>query len=159
MFEGKSVRESVIELRQVDPNRSASDMARVIGCSRERVRQILKSLDLPTTSGAYRVQYFCQNRECGREMTGSGRTTRKYCDKTCHSKACRTKVICAECGTAKFVTNSQYKYKMAHGQKVWYCGRACLGKWLGREHGSGVQYAQRRKETEGFSWRRFLKMQ
>ena len=159
MFEGKSVRESVIELRQADPDRSASDMAKVIGCSRERVRQVLKSLDLPTTSGAYRVQYFCQNLECGKELTGSGRNKRKYCDKTCYFKSRRTEVICAECGKAKYVINSQYKYKMAHGQKCWYCSRTCLGAWLGREHGVGTRRGVDLNEgREGFSWRKLLKM-
>ena len=158
MVESKGVRENVLKLRQEDPGRSASDMAREIGCSRERVRQILKTLNLPTTSAEFRRKYYCENPKCGKELSGSGRTTRRHCSRKCYSDASRVDVVCAECGIVKSVINSQYKYKIAHGQKVWYCSRTCLGTWLGREHGRGVQYVREQNVKEGFSWKRILRI-
>jgi hypothetical protein len=42
-------RQRVLEMRERDPRVSAAVMARMIGCSRERVRQLLKDLGLPTS--------------------------------------------------------------------------------------------------------------
>ncbi|MAH48009.1 hypothetical protein CMI37_19460 [Candidatus Pacearchaeota archaeon] len=38
----------IVEMRQVDPERSAASMARELGISRERVRQLLVKAKLPT---------------------------------------------------------------------------------------------------------------
>jgi len=55
-------------LRDAAPNMAASTMARVLGITRERVRQILVELSLPTAPNErpLRCQYvFRSGRECG----------------------------------------------------------------------------------------------
>lgn len=43
-----SARQKIIEIRKSNPEARAAEIARIIGVSRERVRQILQSLSMPT---------------------------------------------------------------------------------------------------------------
>ena len=49
-----TTRDKVLEIRSEEPNAQAADIARTVGVTRERVRQILQQAGLPTQVGGTR---------------------------------------------------------------------------------------------------------
>jgi len=49
-----TTRDKVLEIRAAEPNAQAADIARTVGVTRERVRQILQQAGLPTQVGGTR---------------------------------------------------------------------------------------------------------
>ena len=49
-----TTRDKVLAIRAEEPNAQAADIARTVGVTRERVRQILKTVGLPTQVGGTR---------------------------------------------------------------------------------------------------------
>ena len=49
-----TTRDKVLEIRAAEPNAQAADIARTVGVTRERVRQILQQAGLPTEVGGTR---------------------------------------------------------------------------------------------------------
>lgn len=109
-------------MRQDNPTAKAIDMARDIGVSRERVRQILTSLSLPTS---FRRHWFCK--DCGKRVASYAIRCRE-----CYTKSRYTYYTCEECGSIKRIRISDLK--RLHPR---FCSRKCQGKWFGRTYGRG----------------------
>jgi len=111
----------VQQMRQNNPNIKAIDMAREIGVTRERVRQVLKSLELSTN---FRRKWFC--RDCGKRVA-------RYATrcKACYIESRYTFYTCEECGATKRIYIADLK--RLHPR---FCSQKCQGKWLGRNYGS-----------------------
>jgi len=121
---------TVIEVqraRQDDPRVKAIVMARDIGVSRERVRQVLTSLSLTTN---FRRQWFCK--DCGTGVASYAIRCR-----ACYFKSLYTTFACEECGTAKRILITDLK--RLHPR---FCSKKCQGKWFGRVYGRGHHVPQ-----------------
>ena len=121
----KDNKQVVKELREAQPKLQASAIARELGISRERVRQILEALGLPTSfPSPLRV---CVNDGCDNELPR--RSKAKTCSPECFYAYRRTTFICAYCGAEKEILKSrlavqQKKYKFT------YCSKPCRGHGL-----------------------------
>jgi len=104
--------EKILELRKHNPELKAAEIARIIGLSRERVRQVLLSLELPTdlTRGEFgNVRLICDN--CGKIFMRLGtmhrhRVKRGYRHTYC-SKRCLGQVIGRTYGYGKSGSTNQ----------------------------------------------------
>jgi len=122
--------DKVAELRWQNPRMRASAIARQVGVSRERVRQILVQLRLPT-------RFPIQSKLC---RNCSVKIPRKNVSDLC--RKCRQEevtLICDECGQQYSVLRSREKAKQKRGHKHRFCSRECVGKWTGKHYGRGVR--------------------
>ena len=86
--------ETVRKLREEDPEISQASMARKIGVSRERVRQILVKLELPAI-GKVKRPHYCDS--CSKPIWKGRFYQRKYCDNICKRAAHCVTIKCAGC--------------------------------------------------------------
>ena len=66
-------KQRVLDIRKKDPMRKAIDIAIELGISRERVRQLLNQLGLPTNLQNPKQIYLCRN--CGHRIRFSQRVS------------------------------------------------------------------------------------
>ena len=116
-------KESIKEFRRVDPTRKAVSMAQELGITRERVRQILNDLSLPTSF--YAISQTCLNKEC------SNTVPKHRISQTCSSEYATAlrmgEFTCAFCGKIKkmrksLIQTQKNRYKNLH------CSRSCSSK-------------------------------
>ena len=115
----------VIQYRRKYPGMRASEIAKKVGISRERVRQILKAEGLPTTIENLPVNV-CS--VCAAKMVSRKTTTCR----DCIIKNAWVEVHCETCDTLKKVRKSTYKYRAKQDNhrynNKYYCGRECFYK-------------------------------
>lgn len=125
-----STRDRVIALRTHDQTLRATHIAKMVGVSRERVRQILSgeglSTKVPFTSFA-----FCE--DCNKRLS----TKSRFC-KVCFMKSRRMELVCMSCGTAYQIRKKEVETRRARGYKLNFCSRRCLGAHAGHTYGFGV---------------------
>ena len=120
-------------MRDVSPHRKASNMAEAIGCSRERVRQVLNKLKLPTS---FRPIHAC--RLCKKPIPG---VQRVYCSDTCRKRQYRIFRICIQCGEHFQLLAKRIAYEkrmLRHPHYGSWCSNRCQGQWLGLNYGKGA---------------------
>jgi len=121
----------VKELRSIDPNKPASTIARQIGISRERVRQILIELNLPTK---FQTPTLCS--KCGKKLKWGKKPGGPLFCKTCRSENYHnkhtTKIICPYCNRQFTRENSYIKRSLKLGQKF-FCSYSCRSFSVWRE--------------------------
>ncbi len=98
------------------------EIARQLGISRERVRQLRNDLGLPRQ--AFKVIYVCH--VCGCHMS----ERRMYCEKCAFDLYHETK-SCNSCGKPITRSKSLWRGNLA------FCDRQCQGRWLGLKYGRG----------------------
>ena len=122
--------EKIIDLRQKNPKMTLADIGRIVGLSRERVRQILVRHGLSTK--AFRPKPFCPL--CGKPSLRALKTSCLEC------KAKRKWVYlpCDHCGRAvkksRLLRERQMK-DPRYTNKRTFCNKACMGQWLGANYG------------------------
>lgn len=121
----------VSELRQENPEMKAIDIAKRVGVSRERVRQILIDLGLPTN---FNKPVFCKS--CGVRIDSRGSTG--FCQK-CYLEALHethwATLICDGCGKEyelRLSVISRRQHNKHHS-----CSNKCKGSWFGKKYGFG----------------------
>ena len=107
-----------------------SDIARLVGISRQRVCQILQQEGLPTRHlirQTNKYQYNCLL--CGKISTN------KFCSEECQKLWRQIPVVCTRCGKLFFREVHQFLANYRdHGDTV-FCGRNCQSKWIGERYG------------------------
>ncbi|MBI4288042.1 MAG: hypothetical protein HY671_06410 [Chloroflexi bacterium] len=124
----------VAELRLQSPDMPGAEIARQLGISRERVRQILAKRRLPT-----RVKWAPKNRcsRCNarlRDRTKTGLCLR--CLKERRHMEGHTKLVCEVCGVSFERRASRVRAQAKRGYVHTFCGKVCQGRWLGAQRGS-----------------------
>ena len=116
-------KQAVKEFRAADPTRRASIMAKDLGISRERVRQILNALDLPT---AFFIEpQICENDICQNKVPRYSKS--KTCSRECFTAHRMGKFICDFCGKIKEMSKALIALQKSR-YKHMYCSRSCRGK-------------------------------
>ena len=115
----EKTRVKVERLRLGNPLLPAVDIARQVGVSRERVRQLLVRLGLPTRIKPEPVQW-C--RVCEKPI----RKVQSFCSMECWSTFHRIKVICYGCGITFSLRKSVYRARSRRNvsARFWH-SRAC----------------------------------
>jgi len=128
-----TVTDKVAELRSKAPQMPAIEVARQVGVSRERVRQILVNLGLPT-------RFRLPPRRCSICGTQIERDSLTGLCRACRHESCRVTLVCDECGRQYKVRRSYATARQKRGCRHKFCGLRCMGKWAGRHYGWGVQW-------------------
>ena len=111
----------VVQLREKYPDMRASEIGKIVGLTRERVRQILKSQGLSTTVEKPKPNN-CDL--CGEPVSGD--TSRHM---KCIQEEAWVIVPCATCGADRKVRSSTHKYRQQNGTHYtgkYYCNRKCF---------------------------------
>ena len=140
-------RESVIHLRKKDPTITASEMSRVIGKSRERVRQILLEEGLPTTVERAILTKVCP--QCGCEWVVGNRKKALFCSLQCYSDSRKVSIVCDNCGS--FFKRSRALHEWCLKVRKYehaFCNRKCLWVWFGKNYGSARLALHRKKQVQ-----------
>ena len=126
-LQGKTNREKVSLLRQSHPNMQAIRIAELLNIARERVRQLLISIGLPTCF--HRHYGWCEL--CGNAIPA---TRKVYCSSECRTQAKRVTFQCEYCGQNKVLILAVYNAQKRRGYKHMYCSIQCRnwGKWTFR---------------------------
>ena len=124
MGKDKSNKEKIKMFREIDPTRMAANMAKELNITRERVRQILNDLGLPTAFP--KPRRICGNEGCNNKIK-QYRDTAKFCGRACVKAQSMGSFICAYCGKE----NTKYKYLIKLQQskyKNMHCTHSCSSK-------------------------------
>jgi len=131
-----TTKQQIIELKKKNPVLRTSDIARLVGVSREWVRRVLKQEGLPTTltkAGDVSVRLCAR---CGKAISRAGKTGLCLsCYNHNVSMASKVKLVCAVCGK-EFYRRRSLVGKTKTG--TYYCSRTCWSKVLGRRFGFGA---------------------
>src|SRR5271157_2402425 len=104
-----------------------SEIAKMVGISRQRVHQILREEGLPTKQHIKKCQYKCP--VCGVI------SNRKFCSYECKKKWLYIPVICSECGNIFIRSRRKFMNSYPHHSSVLFCCKKCTGKWLKEHYG------------------------
>ena len=126
------VRESARRMIEVNPDLSYAEIGRILGVSRERIRQVI---------GVRRRKVrACQ--ACGKKLklsrSGLAKSAyyRGYCPECWTLEKERRRLehyrsfICEYCGTTFTRKASAVKRQLKRGQRVRWCSKQCQGRWL-----------------------------
>jgi len=125
-----------IESNDSDEKISQSDLADIVGVSRQRIAQLVELNGLEDV---------IKNREerkcvvCGNRM---GRKFGKYCSDECKIKFRTDKFYvtlkCASCKTEFTIKKSEYKARLRNKVgDTFFCSKKCQGTELGKKYGFG----------------------
>jgi predicted RNA-binding Zn-ribbon protein involved in translation (DUF1610 family) len=130
------IRDSTERLLNVNPSLTYAEIARLLGVSRERIRQI--------AGRRRRHPRVC--RVCGRliKLLQNGVTQTAYGERFCpdcwsvekenRRKAHYVTFTCETCGSDFTRKAGVVRRQQKAGQRVRWCSRRCHGKWLGAEY-------------------------
>lgn len=119
----------VIVKRLNNPCATLQSIGTEVGFTRERVRQILSTHNLPTV--ALRIKKLTQCLNCGKPID----YRRKFCGIHCFSAYSRIWISCSECGGMFWMHRSHLIYRInTKAQKRFFCSHQCQGKWLGTNY-------------------------
>jgi DNA-binding CsgD family transcriptional regulator len=126
-----NITQNVVECRDRQPDISASAIARTLGISRERVRQILKRAGCETDIKRHRhITIHC--RVCGRSI---GNSKSGLCHDCKYDAVPTFEVKCSMCGALKSLRDTGDNHVHKANNRHWFCDRHCMGKWLAENHG------------------------
>jgi predicted DNA-binding transcriptional regulator AlpA len=128
-------RNRVRDLRSADLFMKMSEIARIVGVSRQRVYQILQEEGLPTKQHVKKCLYACP--VCGRI------TNHKFCSGECRKEWLQIPVICSECGNLFIRSRSKFMNSYPHHSNVLFCSKKCTGKWLNKHYASKCHFNSR----------------
>jgi hypothetical protein len=118
-------KQKVKEMRDKEPTRSASSMAREIGRTRERVKQILDELGLATNFRS--PMRFCVNETCEKEVPKTSKA--QTCSPECFYAHRRETFNCFYCGKAKTLLKSRLAVQREKYTNL-YCTKSCRSKGI-----------------------------
>lgn len=108
-----------------------SQIASELGVSRERIRQLLHALNLPT-----RIKKYRPCRECGKLFPTKKGKKKAFCSLECRRASVYIKTRCAACGLEFEASKNVLKTKLKLGYKHFFCSRSCSRKFIGKLVGS-----------------------
>lgn len=137
-----SVKAKVLEVLSGNPALSYSIIARNVGVTRERVRQIARQNGYPPRTGILKLKR-CP--VCGKVSN----IRNLYCSTACSYKAIRKRVVvdCYQCGKSIERTPSNMRTKSGKN----FCSRACYGKSKVKYHSIGTK--NRKTLTGDFTYK------
>ena len=118
-------------IRNQKPSATLQEIGTMVNRTRERIRQILNKLGLPTK--AIHTKRLCPI--CNKEIATSDK---RYCSRECLSKSYRQLFICEVCGQPFALLNSVANARVGKGGHIRFCSKYCQGKWLGQNYGKGA---------------------
>ena len=124
-------KQRVLDIRKKDPLRKAIDIAQEVGISRERVRQLLNELGLPTNLKNPKKIYLCSG--CGRSILYTQRRT-MLCA-ICKIKSNYQLVTCQGCGEQFPRRNCVVRTSKKRGYEHVFCSYSCNGKHNAAQYG------------------------
>jgi RNase P subunit RPR2 len=107
------------------------ELARRLGVSRERIRQMVNTAGLrPLLRVQERKRYFCSR--CGKEIKPGNR----FCAE-CRYAMHHITLTCTQCGKEFAITMSDYKRRLKRRKTSagFFCSRRCFGMYIGRVFG------------------------
>jgi len=119
-------RSQVRDLRSANLLMKMSEIARIVGVSRQRVYKILQEEGLPTKHHIRKCLYKCP--VCGKI------TSRKFCSGECRKEWLQIPVICSECGNLFIRSRRQFMNCYPNHNNVLFCSKKCTGKWLNKNY-------------------------
>ena len=128
----KDKMEKLAKIRWTNPCATLQEMGDRLGVSRERIRQMLNRLELPTRHYSEKKMVGCL--QCGSPI----REGKEFCNLKCHTAYNAIFVTCNQCGkltrktTARVISTEQRVKKGYKGN--YYCDRKCFGRWFGENH-------------------------
>jgi|TARA_Y100000310_G_scaffold162986_1_gene162918 hypothetical protein len=122
-------REMVLRLRTINPEMKASHIAKEIGVTRERVRQILNMLGLPTRVGLLPVEYCLQ---CGKPRNRN----RLFCSRACAWESKYIYLKCMGCGNDFKRREKLHAHNLRKGSSYVFCSKSCFGRHFGSQNRS-----------------------
>ena len=125
--------EKVEGLRKTDPRITQAEMARRIGVSKERVRQILRKKGMAAVPDPLTAT--CQH--CGKKI----HPNRSFCNQECRSTHSHTALICSECGRSYTIRRNVLNSRKKRGTRHNFCSRRCMGLHS-RKHPNRAQTAR-----------------
>ena len=124
MPEPQTARDRAPVLRVQHPDWSGEQIAREIGCTRERVRQVLSDAKLPTGARLYyRICWYC-GKAVGKSPTRNPKLY-EVCP-NCRAIIYQAVMTCDWCGRVRLRPRKIYNRSDHH-----FCNHHCSGKWLG----------------------------
>jgi len=134
---GRLVRDTTIKMLEVNPSLSYAEIGRLLGVSRERIRQV--------AGKGKRHPKGCK--VCGKRLRvgQNGVTQTAYQQRLCsdcwksqkekRKKARQVVFNCEVCGEPFTRDISVVRRQWNRGQQVRWCGRQCQGRWLSANFG------------------------
>ena len=144
------IRKRVLEIRANDPMSTQSGMSKEIGCSRERVRQILVAENLSLVPKRDKPKPACKRCEEPVARKSNSKCCSRQCFKKDIAKLSWLTLECRTCGKKFQVRSSIYQYRAARGNPPRFCNRVCLGEYAAaaRERRRADQGRQRKKPSD-----------
>lgn len=142
-----SSRASIIAIRLEQPNATEARIATLVGISKSRVSQILIEEGLPTRHASpVNIKWLGICPECG--VVFKKHCLRQvHCNKLCFHNSRLITIYCSDCGKPIEKLRSEVERKRERGQRLFFCNRICLGKYLGKIAGFGAQPENRFNNT------------
>jgi hypothetical protein len=128
----KSTRKLILQKRKANPCATLEEIGSKVGVSKERVRQILNSENLPTKHWIQR--YYICNR-CGLIFFAGHGQSRLFCTPRCRILYYQAILSCDECGKLFTLRYSQVRERVMRGCQHFYCSRSCKGRAIGKKFG------------------------
>ena len=127
-------RDKVRILRSLDQNLMAAEISRILGLSRERIRQLLKKLDLETDvrMGRGYTKDPLGFHTCMTCKEAYKPTTRnqKYCSRECYQRTTLWWIgQCEYCSKEVRIRESLRQILIKRGHSNAFCGRPCYSNW------------------------------
>lgn len=126
-------RDRVALIRKNYPDAKAIRIAEELGISRERVRQLLTKLNLPTS---WETEPFPTCAQCGIQFTyRPGEKSSGLC-KDCFMASKRSIIICFQCRKSFLLRTKDYTYRIrVRKYEHTFCSKQCWGAYAGRTYG------------------------
>ena len=114
-------RNQVRKLRLAQPKSTQYQIAQQIGISRERVRQLLKDMELPTRRPTNPVRY------CPRckDPIPKERHKNTHCSQKCYAASCQVTLTCDTCNNQYQVLQRTLTAKIKKNHQYCFCSVTC----------------------------------
>lgn len=130
-------RDKLAKMRWTNPCATLQEMGDRFGVSKERVRQVLNEMDLPTRHFSEKKMVSCL--KCGNPI----KEGKEFCDRECQNDYNTILITCSQCGNLmerKACKTLLTENKIRLGYKGnFFCSKRCQGFWLAENHGYGVE--------------------
>ena len=119
----------VIALKIYNPEIKAIEIAKLVGVSRERVRQILIKYDMPTKVSK-------MHRPCVRCGEDVKHYVNLFCSSECRYLNFNIELECEVCKERFYRLRTRHELNLNRGYEHVYCSKQCQGHWLGKNYGA-----------------------
>jgi len=129
-------RDKLAKMRWMNPCATLQEISEHFGVSRERIRQVLNELELPTRHYTETKMVSCL--QCGSPI----KEGKEFCGRNCQNAYNTILITCSQCGQLmerKACQTLLTESKIKNGYKGnFFCSKRCRGFWLAEKHGYGV---------------------